>query len=137
MAGASDDLRSLADRFWDGYLAAYPAWATVIGDRRFDDRLEEASPDAIAGRIRWLDDVAASGEALDPQSLTPTERVTRQMLVDEARGHADALRTGIHEWTVDPLSGPTVSLLDLVDYQVIRTPEDGRALVARWRDVGR
>jgi uncharacterized protein (DUF885 family) len=137
MAGASDDLRSLADRFWDGYLAAYPAWATVIGDRRFDDRLEDASPDAIAGRIRWLDDVAASGEALDPQSLTPTERVTRQMLVDEARGHADALRTGIHEWTVDPLSGPTVSLLDLVDYQVIRTPEDGRALVARWRDVGR
>ena len=137
MAGASDDLRSLADRFWEGYLAAYPAWATVIGDRRFDDRLEDASPDAIAGRIRWLDDVAASGEALDPQSLTPTERVTRQMLVDEARGHADALRTGIHEWTVDPLSGPTVSLLDLVDYQVIRTPEDGRALVERWRDVGR
>ncbi len=137
MAGASDDLRSLGDRFWDGYLAAYPTWATVIGDRRFDDRLEDASPDAIATRIRWLDDVAAAGEKLDQRDLTPAERVTRQMLVDEARGQADALRTGIHEWTVDPLSGPAVSLLDLVDYQVIRTPEDGQALVRRWRDVGR
>ena len=137
MTQTSDALRSLADRFWEGYLAAYPTWATVIGDRRFDDRLEDASPDAIAGRIRWLDGVADAGESLDPDSLTPIERVTRQMLVDEARGQADSLRTGIHEWTVDPLSGPTVSLLDLVDYQVIRTPEDGRALVSRWRDVGR
>ena len=137
MTQTSDALRSLADRFWEGYLAAYPTWATVIGDRRFDDRLEDASHDAIAGRIRWLDGVADAGESLDPDSLTPIERVTRQMLVDEARGQADALRTGMHEWTVDPLGGPTVGLLDLPDYQVIRTPADGRALVARWRETGR
>jgi len=136
-AAASAELRSLADRFWDGYLAAYPTWATVIGDRRFDADLEDVSPDAIAARIRWLDDVAAAGGALEPSSLSATEQVTRQMLVDEAGGQADALRTGLHEWTVDPLSGPTVSLLDLVDYQVIRTPEEGRALIRRWRDVGR
>ena len=136
-AAASGELRSLADRFWEGYLAAYPTWATVIGDRRFDDRLEDVSQDAIAGRIRWLDGIADAADALDPEAIDPIERVTRQMLVDEARGQADALRTGMHEWTVDPLGGPTVSLLDLVDYQPIRTPGDGRALVARWRDIGR
>ena len=136
-AVASEELRSLADRFWEGYLAAYPTWATVIGDRRFDDRLEDVSPDAIAGRIRWLDDVAAAADRIDPARIDRIERVTRQMLVDEARGQADALRTSMHEWTVDPLSGPTVSLLDLVDYQPIRTPAEGRALVTRWREVGR
>jgi uncharacterized protein (DUF885 family) len=136
-AVASEELRSLADRFWEGYLAAYPTWATVIGDRRFDDRLEDVSQDAIAGRIRWLDGIADAADGLDPEAIDPIERVTRQMLMDEARGQADALRTGMHEWTVDPLGGPTVSLLDLVDYQPIRTPADGRALVARWRDIGR
>jgi uncharacterized protein (DUF885 family) len=136
-AAASEELRSLADRFWDDYLAAYPTWATVIGDRRFDDRLEDVSSEAIAARIRWLDGVAAAASAIDPARVDAIERVTRQMLVDEARGQADALRTGVQEWTVDALGGPTVSLLDLVDYQTIRTPEDGRALVARWRDVGR
>jgi len=136
-APASEELRSLADRFWDGFLAAYPTWATVIGDRRFDDRLEDASADAIAARIQWLDSVAAAADGLDVDALDATERVTRQMLVDEARGQADSLRTGMHEWTVDPLSGPTVGLLDLPDYQTIRTPADGRALVARWRDTGR
>ena len=136
-AAASGELRSLADRFWNGYLAAYPTWATVIGDRRFDDRLEDVSPEAIARRIAWLREIAAAAESLDATALDPIEGVTRQMLVDEARGQADVLQTGIHEWTVDPLGGPTISLLDLVDYQPIRTPAEGRALVARWREVGR
>jgi uncharacterized protein (DUF885 family) len=136
-ATASEELRSLADGFWEGYLAAYPTWATVIGDRRFDDRLEDVSPDAIARRIQWLDGVAAAAGRVDPGAIAPSERVTRQMLIDEARGQADVLRTGVHEWTVDPLGGPTVGLLDLPDYQPIRTPADGRALVARWREVGR
>ena len=134
---AGDALRSLADGFWDGYLAAYPTWATVIGDRRFDDRLEEVSPAAIDGRLRWLDGVTAAATAIPVDGLSTMERVTRQMLIDEAGGHAAALRTRLHEWTVDPLGGPTVSLLDLVDYQTITTPEDGQALIARSREIGR
>jgi uncharacterized protein (DUF885 family) len=135
-AVASDALRSLADRFWDGYLSAYPTWATVIGDRRFDDRLEDVSPAAVAARVTWLDEVAAAAGAITSEGLSPTERVTRQMLVDEAAGHAASIRTRGHEWTVDPLSGPAVTLLDLVDYQPIRTPDEGRAMVARWRAIG-
>jgi uncharacterized protein (DUF885 family) len=133
---AGEALRSLADGFWDTYLATNPTWATVIGDRRFDDRLEDISPEAIDARLAWLDGVAATASAISPTELTPAERVTRQMLEDESKGGAAAIRTGVHEWTVDPLGGPTVSLLDLVDYQSIRTPEDGRALVARWQAIG-
>ena len=135
-AVAGETLRSLADRFWDGYLSAYPTWATIIGDRRFDDRLEDVSPAGVAARVRWLDEVAAAADAIARDGLSPTERVTRQMLVDEAAGQAASIRTGAYEWTVDPLSGPAVTLLDLVDYQPIRTPDEGRAMVARWRAIG-
>ena len=133
---AGEALRSLADRFWDDYLAAYPTIATILGDRRFDDRLEDISPAAIDARAAWLDGVAAAASAIEPDELSATERVTRQMLIDEASGQAAAIRTRVHEWSVDPLGGPTVSLLDLVDYQPIRTPDEGRALAARWRAIG-
>ena len=133
----NEALRTLADRFWDGYLAAYPTWATIIGDRRFDDRLEEISPPAIDARISWLDGVAAEARAIPTDGLSSMEQVTRQMLVDESAGHAAALRTRMHEWTVDPLGGPTTTLLDLADYQTITTPADGEALVERWRGIGR
>jgi uncharacterized protein (DUF885 family) len=134
-AGAA--LRTLANAFWDGYLAMHPTWATVIGERRFDDHLEDVSPNAIQGRLDWLDRTAGAALGIPNAELSPIERVTRQMLIDESRGEAASLRTRLYEWTVDPLGGPTVGLLDLVDYQTITTPEDGRALVARWRDVDR
>ncbi len=136
-ATPSEALRALADRFWEHYLAAYPTWATVIGDRRFDDRLDDPSQAGVAARLAWLDEIAAGARAIDPARLPPTERVTREMLVDEAANHAASLRTGIDEWTVDPLQGPIMTILDTVDYQTIRTPEDGRAMVERWRGIGR
>jgi uncharacterized protein (DUF885 family) len=135
-ATPGEALRSLAERFWEDYLTEFPTWATIIGDRRFDDRLQDEAPAAVDRRIEWLSRVARAAEAIDPAGLSAAERVTRQMLIDETSGQAAGLATRTHEWTVDPLGGPTVSLLDLVDYQTIRTPEDGRALVERWRAIG-
>jgi len=137
MTSASDQLRALADSFWDRLLSESPTWATVLGDRRFDDRLEDVSPDGIARRLAWLDDVAANATALPEDGLTSMERVTRQMLIDEVTGQALSLRTRVHEWTVDPLQGPMMTLLDIVDYQTINTPDDGRNLVERFRGIGR
>jgi len=133
---AGTDLASLADRFWDGFLRANPAFATVIGDRRFDDSLGDRSPEAMRVELDRLDFVVGSATAIDPDALSPTERITRQMLIDEAMGQATAIRTGMHEWTVDAMSGPQTSLLDLVEYQTIETPEDGARLVARWQAIG-
>jgi hypothetical protein len=36
-----DDLAALNEEFWQGWLAAHPVAATSIGDRRFDDRLDD------------------------------------------------------------------------------------------------
>ena len=133
---AATDLAGLADRFWDGFLRANPAFATVIGDRRFDDRLEDRSPEARRAELDRLDFVVAAAAAIDSDALSPTERITRQMLIDEATGQATAIRTGMHEWTVDAMSGPQTTLLDLVEYQTIESPEDGARLVARWQAIG-
>ena len=134
---AGERLRALSDRFWDDFLRTFPTWATVIGDRRFDDRLEDITPDGYGAKLAWLDRVAGDAAAIEAGALSPMERVTRQMLLDEAVGQATAIRTGMHEWTVDPLGGPAVTLLDLVDSQTIRTPDDGRAMVTRARAIGR
>ena len=135
-AASSEDLAAVAHDFWEGYLAAHPIWATIIGDRRFDDRVDDDTPQAIASHVAWLETVAARANAVDAHGLSSMEQVTRQMLLDEANGQALALRTGVHEWTVDPLQGPAHVLLDLPDDQPIRTPQDGRAMVARWRAMG-
>jgi uncharacterized protein (DUF885 family) len=133
---AAAELSTLADGFWEDLLRSSPSFATVLGDRRYDDRLEDRSPEAIRDEIGRYDRIVAAAIAIDPSDLGPTERITRQMLIDEVSGQAVLLRTGLYAWTVDPMNGPQTTLLDLVEYQTIATPEDGRRLVARWRAIG-
>ena len=134
---ASAALAAASQRFWDGYMEKSPTFATILGDRRFDDRLNDVTPAAIEREIRFFDGIVAEGQAIDDSGLTAVERVTRRMLIDEARESARSLRTRMHEWSVDPIFGPTMWLLDLVDYQAIRTPEDGANLVMRWNGIGK
>ena len=48
-------VNAIADRFWEGMLRESPTTATVYGDERYDDRLDDPGP---AGR--------AAAEMLQP-----------------------------------------------------------------------
>jgi uncharacterized protein (DUF885 family) len=134
--GASERLRELSDSFWEDVLAASPTFATVLGDRRFDAELDDVSPQGLTATEARRRAVAAAAASIDPADLSPAERVTRQMLIDEAEGQAASIATGMIDWSVDPLGGPQTALPDLVDFQPIRSPDEGRALTERWRAIG-
>src|SRR3990170_1157840 len=133
---ATEDLSALAEEYWEARLADAPLFATAIGDRRFDDKLSDISPE---GRSRWgrlLEDVIARAHGIPEDSLREENRVTRSALITEAESELAYLRCGLDEWSVDPLGGPQVSFLNVESYQTVRTPDEGRAMVARWRAMG-
>ncbi|HEX4898875.1 MAG TPA: DUF885 domain-containing protein, partial [Candidatus Limnocylindrales bacterium] len=134
---ASAELRVLADAFWEAYLRAHPTFATIMGDRRFDDRLEDLSPDARTTELAHLETTLDRARAIDAAGLDRRERVTRSMLIEEVEGQLGALRTRVDEWSLNPIEGPQSWLIDLVDYQPITTVAEGRAMVDRWRATGR
>ena len=43
-----DELRTIADDWWDGSMARNPTLATRLGDHRFDDAIEDPSPAGLA-----------------------------------------------------------------------------------------
>ena len=136
MPDSSTELRRVADTFWDDVMHDSPTWATILGDRRFDDRLDDRSPEGLARTEAMFRRTLDAARAIDSAALSPAERVTHRMLIDIVEGQLAAHATRIHEWDVDPLSGPQTFFLDLPEYQTISTPEDGRNLVARWRAMG-
>ena len=133
---ASDELNRLAEDFWQQVVADSPTFATVLGDRRYDGRLDDPRPEALADLARRRRATAAAARGIDPAALTTAERVTRQMLIDEAEGHAALAGSGLQAWTVDPMEGPQTHFLNLVEYQSVTTPADGEAMVERWRAMG-
>ena len=131
------ELRALADEFWESFLAAHPGFATVMGDRRYDDRLDDLSPEGRAAWAAILEQTLGRANALDPATLSTPERVTRSVLIEEAEGQLGALRTGVDDWSLNPIDGPQTWIVDMVDFQPIATAEEGRRLVTRVNDVGR
>jgi uncharacterized protein (DUF885 family) len=133
---AAARLAALADEFWEGCLAWSPTYATVLGDRRFDARLEDRSREAQAAERDRLRGVLAEAARIDPAALAGEDRLTLAALQAEAGGQLDGLEAGLEDWTVDPMNGIQTFLLDLPDYQPIRTPREGADYLERIRAVG-
>jgi uncharacterized protein (DUF885 family) len=129
-------LAGLADEYWQRRLAADPLEATLIGDRRHDDRLPDPTPEANLREIERLTALAARVRALDPAGLADVDRVTHGALLGEMDNELAVRRCAIAEWAVDPLEGPQVMFLNLAHLQTVARPEEGRALAARWQKIG-
>src|SRR5207249_8884256 len=114
------------------YLRPSPLFATAIGMRGYDDRLPDITPE---GRAEWIAELEAFHKraiAVPEEGLRPAERTTRSELITSIRTDLDWALSDVEEWTVDPLNGPAVTLLNVESYQAVRTAVDGRRMVTRW-----
>ncbi len=132
----ADPLARLASEAWDRQMAAHPAFATELGDRRFDARLRANGPGALAADASRLQGLLGRAEAIDAEGLAPADRVTRAALIDYLWAELDLVSSGVDAWAVDPLDGPQVIFLNIPSIQPVRTLAEGDALVARWQAMG-
>ena len=129
-------LASLCAEVWNSQMAAHPVYATALGDRRFDDRLRDNGPGALAADATRLNGWQEQARAIDPTGLSAADRVTHAALLDFMAIELDLIEAGMDAWSVDPLDGPQVAYLNVPSFQPVRTVAEGEALVARWREIG-
>jgi uncharacterized protein (DUF885 family) len=132
-ANPAKDLSALAAAYWEAYLRDTPVYATAIGVRGHDDRLSDITP---AGRERWrqaLEGFLKRARSIPEEPLSPEDRTTRSELITSIATNLDEAQCDLEAWTVDPLSGPVMSLQNVESFQPNRTLEDARHLVARWQ----
>jgi uncharacterized protein (DUF885 family) len=128
-ASAVDEL---ADRFWDAVLELNPTTATVYGDERYDDRLEDPSPAGRAKARRLMEDTLAAAEAIPADGLSVEERITRDMLIVIAEQGIEEDDQGVHRLrVVDQIGGPQTLLPQICQFQSADTPERLDKFLAR------
>jgi uncharacterized protein (DUF885 family) len=130
------ELVLLADRYWQEHLRDDPLKATEVGDRRFDDRLPDIRPEAVARRRQGLAGLAASVAGIKPEELDESGLATRDALLQVIDGDLATIDADLLRHTVSPASGPQVAFLNLADYQPVDTADARQAMVARWRAMG-
>ncbi|HET7703707.1 MAG TPA: DUF885 domain-containing protein [Candidatus Limnocylindrales bacterium] len=122
----------LADRFWEDILELNPTTATVYGDERYNDRLEDPSPSGRAKARRLVESVRAGAEAIPPDGLSVEDRITRDMLIVIAELGVEEDDQGVHRLrVVDQINGPQTLLPQICQFQPADTPERFEQFVAR------
>src|SRR5436190_1143454 len=73
---ASARLAKLTESYWQGRLQAIPVSATSLGDRRYDDRLDDNTPAGIEkDRVR-LEAVLAEAKSIPGAELNAADQLT-------------------------------------------------------------
>jgi uncharacterized protein (DUF885 family) len=94
---------ALAGQVLDDLLERHPQAASVLGDHRYDDRLDDRSEAALDDEARWVGQRLADLRDVTAGALTTTEQVDAAILrnaLELRRFELEELRE--HEW--DPLS---------------------------------
>ena len=130
-------VNDLADRYWEAFLEQHPLTATVYGDDRWDDRIDDPSP---AGRAAAADLRARTRTELatiPPSGLPVEERITHDMLriICELGDEAEDLRMDL-VGLVDQIDGPQSILAREVGFQPADTPERLEKLLGRLEAFG-
>ena len=127
----------LADRFWEAILVEEPTTATMYGDDRYDDRLEDPSPEGRSRRRRLMETTLAEAGAIDPSGQSLEDRITLDMIrvVCELGIEQDDQRTDLLR-VVDQMAGPQTLLPQAALFQPAETPAAFERLEARLLAYG-
>jgi uncharacterized protein (DUF885 family) len=74
-------LHALFDEYWETLLREAPTYATLLGDTRYDDRLDDASAEAVRRHRAMQVDWVRRLEAIDAAALDETDRTSRAILL--------------------------------------------------------
>ena len=129
-------LEQLAADYWDAFLQRNPIQGTVLGDHRYDDRLNDITPAGRAAAERRLDELAERLANLDTSALTDEEAISVSALRHGIGAELTFLEADELAYTVSPMNGPQVEFLSLSALQPLRDAGDADAMLARWRAMG-
>jgi uncharacterized protein (DUF885 family) len=129
---SASPVTELSDRFWEEILALNPTTATVYGDERYADRLEDPSPAGRAKTRELLERTKREAEGIPADGLSIEDRITRDMLIVIAELGVEEDDQGTHRLAVvDQIGGPQTLLPQICQFQKADTPERLAKFIAR------
>ncbi len=130
--------RALLDSDWQWQMQQFPEWATAVGDHRYDDRLTDASPEAVAAREEHERAQLKSLKKVDVDVLTGEDRISYDFALLDAQLAVDrqrypALRTRV----ISAKDGVQLELPAMMQDFPVRTEADARHALARLQAMPR
>ena len=131
---AAPSLDQFAEQFWESILELQPTTATVYGDERYADRLEDPGPAGRARALALWQGTRREADAFSTEGMSVEDRITLDMVkvVCDLAIEQQAQRTDVLA-VVDQMGGPQTLLPVITQFQKADTPARFEAFEARIR----
>jgi uncharacterized protein (DUF885 family) len=133
----AQQLRALFAEEWEYELRSSPEMATELGDNRYNDRLDDNSPQFFQSQVEENRKFVARFEAFDPAGLSEQDALSRQLIIRKLREDMEAAEFKPWEMPANQMDGPHLSLLELVTLTPFNSAGDYDKYLSRLHQVPR
>ena len=128
-------LDELLTEHWEYALKRSPEMASTLGDKRYNDRWSDRSPEAIEADLAATKDFLARFEAISPAGLPEQSVLDQQIMVRQLRQRLDDAR--FEEWLmpVTQFGGVHLRLPQLVSQLSFKTVKDYEDYLTRLTTI--
>jgi uncharacterized protein (DUF885 family) len=126
----------LAER-WEYTLRTSPIFASILGDKRWNDKLDDFSQKAIDDDLEESKKYLARFEAIDLTGFPEQEVLNKTLMVRDLRMSLEGARFKGWEMPVSQVSGVQIGLPQLVSLLAFQSVKDYDDYIARLRQIPR
>jgi uncharacterized protein (DUF885 family) len=130
-------LLSLFDEEWQYELRANPEMATGLGDKRYNDRLNDRSPEFYQSDAEARSKFLLRLEAIDATGLSPQDSLSRDLMIRNLRQDIEGARFKPWEMPANQMNGPHLELLELLTLTPFNSVKDYDDYLSRLHQVPR
>jgi len=130
-------LHELLDEQWEYTLRTSPEFASILGDKRYNDQLSDFSQGAIDKDIEQNRIFLAKFEAVNTDGFPEQERLNRDLMVRNIRQTLEAVKFREQEMPVNQMGGIHLDPPQLVTSLSFETVKDYDDYIARLKQLPR
>jgi uncharacterized protein (DUF885 family) len=130
-------LRRLLDEHWEATLRRSPEFASILGDRRYNDRVSDVSEKAVRAELEQDRRFLRRFEAIRTEGFSEEEILNRDLMVKNLRDAVDGARFRDHLMPVTQISGIHLQSAQLPSLLPFTSTRDYEDYVVRLRKLPR
>ena len=130
-------LNDLLHEQWEYTMRTSPIYASILGDKRYNDQLDDFSQQAIDDNLEQTGHFLARFEAIDTSGFPDQEVLNKQLMVRDLRMALEGARFKPWEMPVNQFNGIHIDAPQLVSVLSFENIKDYEDYIARLKQLPR
>jgi uncharacterized protein (DUF885 family) len=130
-------LNAAIEQEWQYELRTRPEMATRIGDPRYNDRLNDYSPEFFAADLHHAQQALQAFDPIDTAGFPEQDRLNKLLMVRRLNERIESARFKNWEMPIDQMNGVQLGYAELPSDTTFRTVKDYQDYLSRLRQIPR